>query len=157
MAWTAAPTNGISPFPYVVRYYFFLANMAYKGHDNLYNANYAVAWPSFSAPVQRGYVGGTFTYGGGTGTGGGAMDFYPANGFLVEDPDTPSQPWSTDLFTGSGNLGQLGFYNTARAWAPDGLHWIAAGEGGTMSAIAPYVVVFGRGRDHNAYLRWANT
>ncbi len=157
MAWTAAPVNGLTPFPYVVRYYFLLSNMAYKGHDQIYSPNFAVTSPSLAASAQRGYVGGVFTYGGGTGTGGSAMDFYPANGFLIEDPDTPTAPWSTDLFVGTGNLGTWANTNTARAWAPDGLHWIAAGEGGSMAAIVPYLVVFGRGRDHNAYLRWANT
>ena len=42
----------------------------------------------------------------------------------------------------------------ARAWNPDELHWVAAGWYIAGSTGVPYVVVFGRGRDHGAYLRW---
>jgi hypothetical protein len=159
MAWPAGPTNGLSPFPYVVREYFLLANMSYKGHDNVYSPNYAVAWPSLAAPTTRGYVGGTFTIGGGTGTGGSAQDYDPGNLYLIEDPDTPTQPWSTFLIGGVGNadaLCQCWGYTMARAWNPDELHWVAAGSYVASSRLL-YVLVFGRGRDHQAYLRWATS
>ncbi len=49
-------------------------------------------------------------------------------------------------------------YTMARAWNPDELHWIAAGWYETSgSSSGAYVVVFGRGRDHQAYLRWVTS
>ncbi len=157
VAWAAAPSS-FTPFPYVVRYYFLLSNLAYKGYDNVYSPNYAVAYPSLVSPTTRGYVGRIFDYGGGVGSGSSAQDYYPSYFFLIEDPDTPTQPWSTDFFTANGN-GYEDSFNTARAWNPDQLHWIATGfnvngTGGTATVV-PYVVIFGRGRDHNAYLRWS--
>jgi hypothetical protein len=160
MAWEAGPVNGLTTYPYVVREYFLLANMSYKGHDNLYSWLYAVAYPSLVAPTTRGYVGGIVTIGGGMTISGTAYDFYPSGILLIEDPDTPTQPWSTvNAFPGYGNANpNWGDYNTARAWTPDGLHWIVAAWRVNPSAVLEaWVGIFGRGRDHDAYLRWANT
>jgi hypothetical protein len=145
----------------VVRYYFLLANMSYKGHDQIYSPNYAVAWPSLVAPVQRGYVGGTYSLGGGTGSGGGAQDYYPNNGYLIEDPDAPSQPWSTANVGGIGNTSPScqcwGAYNTARAMTPDGLLWIA-GTWNVAPSFGPFLSfsAWWRGRDNNALLQWVH-
>ena len=90
-------------------------------------------------------------------SGGGAQDYYPSNLHLIEDPDTPTQPWSIHYYLGGGNTSscQCWGYSMARAWNPDELHWVAAGWLYFGSTPEPYVIVFGRGRDHQAYLRWA--
>jgi hypothetical protein len=112
--------------------------VAYKGHDNVYSPYWAMANPSLAAPTQRGYVGGTFTYGGGGKFNGVTYHLYPTNFFLIEDLDTPSQPWSTAYFSGTGNgYFPWGDYNTARPWNPDQLHWIAgAWTGGRTTTLS---------------------
>jgi hypothetical protein len=160
-AWVVGPTQGVSPFPSVVREYFLLANMSYKGADYVYNPNFAVTSPSLSAPVARGYVGGSFMYGGGTGSGGSAQDYYPGSFLLIEDPDTPTAPWSVNYYLpGQKNTGNLEpFGSTASApWTPDGLHWIATGLiMNNSNTVEEHVAIFGRGRDHNSYLLWSTT
>jgi hypothetical protein len=160
----AGPTSGsygtCDPFPYVEAVYFLLANMTLKQTEDYYNCGYAVTYPVLAAPTQRGYIGEVFTYGGGIGTGGSAVDYYPANFLLILDADAPNAPGTTLYYTGYGNSpdGYWGDYNTIRPWNPDQLHWIASGwQMDGAGRVIPLLFVFGKARDNNAYLHWFTT
>jgi hypothetical protein len=146
------------PFPYVEAVYFLLSNMSLKQFEFYYNCGYAVTWPSAAAPTQRGYIGAAFFYGGGIGTGASAVDYYPAAFYMILDTDVPNAPGSTAFDFGSANTfdGNWGQYLTVRPWNPDQLHWIAADWWMLGTYAIPFVVVFGKGRDHYSYLYWSS-
>jgi hypothetical protein len=154
---TSSSYDTCDPFPYVEAVYFLLANMTLKQTENYYNCGYAVTWPSAAAPAQRGYIGVEFVYGGGIGTGGSAVDYYPDDFFMILDTDIPNAPGATWFDSGRGNPVDWGDYTTVRPWNPDQLHWIAAGWYMDGTTAIPEVVIFGKGRDHLSYVHWANT
>lgn len=160
-AWNAAANPGAGyPFPYVVRNYFVLPTMAYKGSDVVYNSNYGVQYPGCSDTPYRGYVACTVAVGGGTGTGGSANDLYPSTFGLAEDKQHPTQPWdSYTLCVSDANAidGVWGQFTTTREWS-DHLQWL---QGGWCTVTLgspltnPFFSIVGLQRDHNAYLSWA--
>ncbi len=163
MAWTSGPSGctigGGVAYPYVVANYFLLSTLTWKQTEYFFSCatpgGVAIAYPSMAAPVQRGYIGGNFSYGGGLG----GVDFYPTNFFSVQDPNAAGAPGSDAFWSGFGNGYDTGWgdYNTVRPWNPDGLHWMAAGWLFSAGTSFPYIFIFGRYRDHNAYLRWSTT
>jgi hypothetical protein len=158
-----ASQGGFATFPYTVREYFRESDLAYLGNSNLYANGFAIQFLAL-APNAKGHVGGTYSWGGGTGT----TDYYPGSATLVDDDVTPNQPWTNDFYQpGGGNtctyggIYRWGDYLTVRPnTAADGT-WIgtgfkeAKGSCGVAGNITqPTVVIFGRARDNGDYLRW---
>ena len=158
-AWNAAanPAAGY-PFPYVVRNYFVLPTMAYKGSDAIYSNNDGVQYPGCADTPYRGYVACTVAMGGGTGMGGSANDLYPSTIGLVEDKQHPTQPWDGyTLCWGGGNpgTGVWGRFTTTREWS-DHLQWLQGNwcMYNNVATTTPAFAIVGLQRDHNAYLAW---
>jgi len=159
-AWNAAADGG-HPYPFVVREYFNLYDVSYQGHEDMYGSTYAILYPNMAVASVRGYVGGVVSWGGGSPNG---THYYLGSAVFIESVENKS-PWGDFQFSlpGQANTtstidgGDWGDYNTARPM-PDGLHFVA-GEWrvNTGPTPTPYVIEFGQARDHNAYLRWANT
>jgi hypothetical protein len=161
-AWSAGanPSAGI-PYPYTVRVYFNLTGFTYQGHDNLYSQNFAIVYPSMAANY-RGFVGGTFSYGGGNST----THYYPGSAVFIDDPVNPTAPWAinywlpgqanTDSNPSDSEYQSWGDFNTARAFSPNGYDWIAGGWYVASNGVPQAgEIIWGRGRDHNAFLRWS--
>jgi len=155
-----ANQGGFAPFPYTVREYFRESDLAYLGHTNLWATNVGIQFLSL-APNSQGHVGGTYYWGGGTGT----THNYPGTAALVEDDVTPSQPWTNDFFYPGrtntctyGGLYRWGDYSTTRANNAADTTWIGAGYkhvGDCSTGYAqPVIVLFGRSRDSGNFARW---
>jgi hypothetical protein len=155
-AWTQAPITG-DPFPSVYRVYFALPSLAYKGSDLVYNAGYAIVAPAFATNVF-GFVGGVMSFGGGTGTGPTAFDYYPGYIELLEDTDTPTQPWDSTFAGGSVNSpdGNWSYRNSIRADLPAADLFVFASTLAEPGGVEPIVTIFGRGRYAYSYTYWAN-
>jgi hypothetical protein len=149
-----AKQDGAHPFPYTRRVYFNDPAMTYVRSDDLTANNAALLFLSL-APNGMGDVGGSFAWGGGTGT----DHFYPGGAVMIEDPVTPTAPWDTNFFlpgagnpcTSTGGLRRWGDYLTTRPNQPLGTQWAAtnyAFQGGDCGLIGsfsePHNVVFGR-------------
>ena len=159
-----AKQGGFAPFPYTVREYFRESDLAYLGNTNLWCSTCAIQFLALS-PNSRGHVGGSYSWGGGTGT----THYYPGSAALIEDDITPSQPWTNDFYQyGGGNtctyggLYRWGDYLTVRPNDTADTTWIGTGFrevhncGTTGSYTQPTLLQFGRARDTGDYLRWAN-
>lgn len=157
------------PFPYTRWVRFNESNKAYAGYWDLFSQTDAIQFLSIS-PNNDGAIGGTFNWGGGTGT----TNHYPGGGLLLLDDYTTSvgNAWTNGInlfLSGGGNpCTSQGFYRwgdflTARPFYPAGYAFIAgnyaikgANCGTTGSFAEPHNVVFGRGRDQAEYDRWKN-
>jgi hypothetical protein len=155
-AWTQGPITG-DPFPSVMRVYFALPSLTFKSSDMVFNPGYAIVAPAFATNVF-GFVGGVMSYGGGSGSGGSAVDYYPASLTLLEDTDSPTQPWNTHYVKGTTNSPSADWSvrNSIRPDLPAGEVFIAAsilaGPLGTAeTGPTPYVVTFGRERYADSY------
>jgi hypothetical protein len=122
----------------------------------VYNSEDAVVAPAFAVNVF-GFVGGVMSVGGGIGTGGSAVDIYPSILLLLEDTDTPTQPWDAVSVQGTANSpdGNWSVSNSIRADLPADQVFIATGTYGSASVV-PIVTILGRGRYANSYAYWAN-
>ena len=155
-AWNA-DKDGSHPFPYVVRNYFVLPTMTYKGSDAMFSPNAAVLYPNCADSPYRGYVACAATIGGGTGSGASAVDIFPSTLTWIEDKQNPTQPWIMQYTcTGAANapIDRWGDFTTVREYS-DHLHWVAGSwcMNGTGSVTAQYVIL-GLVRDHAAYTSW---
>ncbi len=147
-----AKQDGAHPFPYTRRVYFNEADLSYSGSTDLWAPNAALLFLSLS-PNWTGDVGGSFAFGGGTGT----DHFFPGGAVLIEDAITPSPPWDVAFFLfGEGNtctssgLPRWGDYLTVRPNYPDPASWVATnyaikgGNCGAGGVSEPHNVAFGR-------------
>jgi hypothetical protein len=137
--------------PYVVREYFVLPSLTYKGNDYVYFNNAATAYGSFADSPYRGYVGGTVNFGGGSG------DFWPGTLSIEEDKASPAYPWAYFISDSGGSNpggGVFGDFNTTREYS-DHLHTVG-GSYATDGAgnITVHFILWGRARDHNSFLDW---
>jgi len=153
------------PFPYTYRVYFSESDKTFLARTNLWATWGALLFLSL-APNTRGNIGGTFTWGGGTGT----SAYYPGWGLLIDDDFAPTQPWHVAYIRyGGGNacpdsrtgLGRWGDYLTVRPFSPVGAVWVASGYtiqgnhcGVTGWYAEPRNAIFGRGRDAGSVTRW---
>ena len=157
-----AKQGGFAPFPYTVREYFRESDLAYLGHSNLYCTTCAIQFLAL-APNSRGHVGGSYSWGGGTGT----THYYPGSATLVEDDVSPNQPWTNDFWqSGAGNtctyggLYRWGDYLTVRPNDAADTTWVGTGFreirscGTTGSYTQPTLIFFGRTRDTGDFNRW---
>jgi hypothetical protein len=157
-AWTQGPMTG-DTFPSVYRVYFALPSLAYQSSDLVYNGDYAVVAPAFAVNVF-GFVGGIMSIGGGTGTGTSAIDTYPGYLTLLEDTDSPTQPWTTTYNAGSRNSPSADWSvsNSIRADLPADQVFIAASSVTSTvaaSGVVPVITIFGRERYSLSYTYWA--
>ncbi len=147
-----AKQDGAHPFPYSRRVYFNEADLSYLRSDDLWATNAALLFLSL-APDGNGDVGGSFAFGGGTGT----DHFYPGGAVMIEDATTPTPPWDVSFFLfGQGNtctdggLPRWGDYLTVRPNNPDPATWVATnyaiigGNCGVLGFSEPHNVMFGR-------------
>ena len=119
---------------------------------DIWNNNAAFAYPA-ACPNDRGHVGVTMFFGGGT--------FNPSH--VVGIWDDLSNGWQL-VFSRQGTNGApsgfWGDYINCRRHSPDGFTWIASGytlQGGTERRnIEPQYVHFGRERDQPAVSRLSN-
>jgi hypothetical protein len=162
------------PFPYARWVTFRESDLAYLGSASFWGSWGAIQFLQVG-PNAHGYIGGSFAWGGGTGT----THYYPGAGVLIADDVTPTQPWSSSYYLpGSGNTCQYNFgtaahpdrqwrwgdYLTVRPFYPVGNAWVATGYaikgancGSTGWYAEPHNVIFGRGRDAGSVYRWWNT
>jgi hypothetical protein len=153
VAITAGPGGG-DPFPYVIYEYFKLNSLSYVQTKATFNNGFAFAYAG-CAPDAHGYVGCTMSWGGGTGTGSSAVDYYPGGLILLQDNVNPTQPWAYDFnLFGSGNATAWGDYMVTQPFEPDvgpflTTEW-AVNSSGT---VVPHVVIWGRG-DEYGYSRF---
>jgi len=151
VAITAGPGGG-DPFPYVIYEYFKLNALSYVQTSATFNNGFAFAYAG-CAPDARGYVGCTMSWGGGTGTGSSAVDYYPGGLILLQDNVSPSQPWSYDFnLFGSGNASAWGDYMVTQPFEPDvgpflTTEWAVNGSG----VVVPHVVIWGRANEYGYY------
>ncbi len=162
-----ASNDGTFPFPYTRRVYFNESDKTYLGATNLWGTWGALLFLQL-APNARGNIGGTFAYGGGTGS----THYYPGSGYVVDDDISPNQPWAVGYSaSGAGNtcryndngnlLWRWGDYLTVRPDDPAGDVWAGtaysiqgANCGTTGWKAVPRNVVFGRFRDAGSYNYW---
>ncbi len=155
------------PFPYTRMVRFRESDRGYLGYWDLFAQWGAMLFLSIS-PNNDGAIGGSFAYGGGSGT----SNYYPSGALLLNDDYTTSQGnvWTNGisyLVTGTGNactsqgLYRWGDYLTVRPFYPAGYAFIGTsyaikgnncGSAGWYSE--PHNVIFGRGRDQAEYDRW---
>jgi hypothetical protein len=140
------------PFPYVRVVRLEEGSKAVVDEPDIWNANYAYAYPD-ACPNDRGHVGITLFRGGGP--------HHP--GHVVGIWDDYSNGWSLSTTRDGANGpadGKWGDYLTCRRHSPDGLTWIATGftlqGGSSRTDIEPRVIHFGRRRDEGAATRWRN-
>lgn len=156
-AWNAAPDSG-HPFPYVVRNYFVLPTMTYKGSDAIYATWGSVLYPSLADTPFRGYVFGTVAVGGGTVSGPFGNDTYPSTLSFVEDKQYPTSPWYGGMMcksTANSPTADWGEFDTMRDWTDD-LHALSAAwcmDAGS-GQVQPGFLILGTQRDDQAYLNW---
>lgn len=150
--WTANSQSG-RPFPHVRVVRINELTKAVVDQPDLWSNNAAYAYPAAS-PNDRGHVGITLFYGGGTSQISHAVGIW----------DDYSNGWQTALTRISSNGPTGGFwgdYLNCRRHSPDGLTWIASGytlQGGTQANnVEPQYVHFGRRRDEGAVNRWLNS
>jgi hypothetical protein len=150
LAWTAARRTG-RPFPYVRVVLVDEGAMTVTANADIWNANYAYAYPD-TCPNDRSHVGITLFRGGGSIHPGhvvGIRDDYTAGWQLTAAADGTHGPVDA----------KWGDYLACRRHTPDGLTWLATGftlqGGGTRDNVVPRVVHFGRRRDERATARWA--
>jgi hypothetical protein len=157
-----AEQGGFAPFPYTVREYFRESDLAYLGNTNLWATSWAIQFLSL-APNSKGHVGGSYAWGGGTGT----AHYFPGSATMVEDDITPNQPWTNDFWMhGQGNtctyggIYRWGDYLTTRANDAADTTWVGTAFkevkncGTTGSYTQPALVFFGRQRDQGDFNRW---
>ena len=157
------------PFPYTRWLRFRESDKGYIGYWDLFAQWGAMQFLSIS-PNNDGSIGGTFSWGGGTGT----TNYYPGGALLLNDDYTTDvgNSWANGIsffLNGGGNpCTSQGFYRwgdylTTRPYYPAGYAFIAAnyaikgancGSAGWYSE--PHNVIFGRGRDQAQYDRWKN-
>jgi hypothetical protein len=150
LAWTAA-RRAQRPFPYVRVVRIDERAMTVIGDADIWNANYAYAYPD-CCPNDRGHVGITLFRGGGT--------IHP--GHVVGVRDDFSNGWQLTA-TANGTHGpadaKWGDYLACRRHTPDGITWLATGYtlqgGASRDSIQPRMVHFGRRRDERGTARWA--
>ena len=153
-AWSAgANAGGGFPYPYVVRNYFVLPTMTYKGSDVNFNTTFGIQYPGCADTPYLGYVSCTLVYGGGTG----GTHIYPSELGFVEDKTYPTQAWfDYGLCSGTANAptDRWGDYTTTAAWS-DGQHWV---EGdwcmSGAAAVSSNFAIVGLQANHNSYLTW---
>lgn len=155
-AWNAA-ADASHPFPYVVRNYFVLPTMTYKGSDAMYSANAGLLYPNCADTSYRGYVACAATIGGGTGSGASAADTFPSTLTWIEDKQHQTSPWFVQYTcTGAANapIDRWGDFTTVRAWSDD-LHWVVGSWCmSSTGAVTAQFVILGVVRDHAAYASW---
>lgn len=143
------------PFACIVREYFVLPTMTYKGSDVLFSNTWGIVYPGCSDSPYMGHVACTISIGGGTAP---ANDLYPSTAGFMENKQHPSQPW-VDYFlcTGSGNAGsdRWGDYTTTASWS-DEQHWLQVDwcMSNNSGGIFSYTAIVGESRDHNSYVTW---
>jgi hypothetical protein len=155
-------------FPYTRWVRFRESDKVYLGYWDLFAQWGALLFLSIS-PNNDGAIGGTFAWGGGTGT----TNYYPGGGLLINDDYTTDvgNTWGNGIsffLYGAGNpcgtsgLYRWGDYLTARPYYPAGYAFIASNfaiKGANCGSPGSYSeghnVVFGRGRDLAAYNRWS--
>jgi hypothetical protein len=148
VAITAGPGGG-DPFPYVIYEYFKLNALSFIQTSATFNDGFAFAYAG-CAPDAHGYVGCTMSWGGGTGTGSSAIDYYPGGLILLQDNVNPTQPWGYDFnLFGSGNASAWGDYMVTQPFEPDvgpfiTTEWAVNGSG----IVVPHVVIWGRGNEY---------
>ncbi len=148
VAITAGPGGG-DPFPYVIYEYFKLNALSFIQTSDTFNDGFAFAYAG-CAPDAHGYVGCTMSWGGGTGTGSSAVDYYPGGLILLQDNVNPTQPWAYDFnLFGSGNASEWGDYMVTQPFEPDvgpflTTEWAVNGSG----VVVPHVVIWGRGNEY---------
>lgn len=167
-SWNAKQTTN-RPFPYTRWVRIRESDKVYLGYWDLFAQWGALQFLSLS-PNNDSAIGGTFAWGGGTGT----TNYYPGGGLLLNDDYTTDvgNTWTNGIsyfLYGAGNpctssgLYRWGDYLTVRPFYPAGYAFIAAnfaikgancGSAGSFSE--PHNVVFGRGRDAPEYDRWKN-
>jgi len=160
------------PFPYSRRVYFRESDKVYLGASSLWGSWGAHQYLSLT-PSARGGIGGSFAWGGGTGT----TSYYPGSAVLIDDDFAPNQPWSISFYLwGQGNtcqsrdsgsglyLYRWGDYLTVRPFYPSAYTWVATGYsikgahcGATGWYAEPHNVLFGRARDAQSVYRWWNS
>jgi hypothetical protein len=150
--WSANKVGTSRPFPYVRVVRLEEDSKAVIDEPDLWNAEYAFAYPD-ACPNDRGHIGIALFRGGG--------NRHP--GHVVGIWDDYANGWSL-LSTRDGTNGpadeKWGDYLACRRHAPDGLTWIATGftlqGGSSRTDIEPRIVHFGRKRDEGAVNRWRN-
>src|SRR6266581_4160081 len=148
VAITAGPGGG-DPFPYVIYEYFKLNALSFIQTSATFNDGFAFAYAG-CAPNAHGYVGCAMSWGGGTGTGSSAIDYYPGGLILLQDNVNPTQPWGYDFnLFGSGNASAWGDYMVTQPFEPDvgpfiTTEWAVNGSG----IVVPHVVIWGRGNEY---------
>lgn len=149
LAWTAN-SRGSRPFPHVRVVRIAENTMSAIGDADLWNSNYAYAYPD-TCPNDRGHVGISLFRGGGNRNPGhvvGLMDDFSEGWELAATVDGTDGPRDE----------KWGDYVACRRHSPDGLTWLASGytlQGGSgRGDVQPRVVHFGRRRDERAVARW---
>lgn len=147
--WTAN-SQGSRPFPHIRVVRINEISKSVIDQPDLWSRNAAWAYPA-ACPNNRGHVGATMFYGGGT-------QYHP--GHVVSIWDDYSNSWQSvfsRISTNGPTNGRWGDYVNCRSHFPDGLTWIASGftlQGGTEAGdVEPQYVHFGRERDQPAVNR----
>lgn len=155
-----AKQDGSHQFPYTRLVRFAEGTKNYLGAVDFWATNFAIQFMSW-APNDRGHLGGTFAYGGGTSTA-----FFPGTGMLAIDDFGTTIKYIAGISNAcasSGITARWGDYLTIRPYHPADLVWIATAMrnvnggpcGGGWSEVKNFV--FGRERDSQSYHRWKNT
>jgi hypothetical protein len=133
----------------VIYEYFKLNALTFIQTSATFNDGFAFAYAG-CAPDAHGYVGCTMSWGGGTGSGSSAVDYYPGGLILLQDNVNPTQPWAYDFnLFGSGNASEWGDYMVTQPFEPDvgpfiTTEWAVNGSG----VVVPHVVIWGRGNEY---------
>jgi len=146
--WTAN-RQGSRPFPHVRVVRINEQTKALIDQPDIWSSATAWAYPA-SSPNDRGDVGFTLFYGGGS--------YHPTHCVGVRDAYAALSLAATRASSNGPAGGAWGDYLSCRRHSPDGLTWIATGytmQGGSGRAnVEPRYVHFGRGRDRFAVDRW---
>lgn len=149
--WTAN-ASGSRPFPHIRVVRINELTKAVVDQPDIWSTGVAWAYPA-AAPNDRGDVGFTMFYGGGSS--------HPTHCVGIRDGYSNLSLAATRASSNGPAGGAWGDYLNCHRHAPDGLTWIASGytmQGGTSRAsVEPRYVHFGRGRDRPAADRWKNS
>lgn len=136
--WSANRQGAARPFPFVRTVRISEANMTRIDEPDIWNSNFAYAYPDAS-PNQAGDIGVTLFAGGGT--------IHPAH--LVGVRTANGSTWNLATIassTHSPSQNKWGDYLTCRRDHPNAAHWVASGYslqgGGEIANIAPHFVRF---------------
>jgi hypothetical protein len=143
----SAGPSGLTTRNYVVYEYFYLDSLGYIGNDQTYNTSTDFAYPG-CAVNEKGSIGCSMVDGNTSNRPGGLV--------VLKDDISPGQPWAYCFCLGDGGSTSQswGDYDLTTAWNPGVGPFITTLWNYDGSTVHPYVTIFGRNRDTQAYNYW---